>query len=80
VGAAVVAHSDASPVFEPPEHDLDFVALFVDNFIVIDGNLAVLFARDTRHNTLLYEGRAEPVGIITAISEQLFSLGETRKE
>lgn len=46
VRAAVVAHGDAAPVFDATEHDLDFVALLVERFVIIDGLLAVLAWRD----------------------------------
>ncbi len=43
MGAAVVAHGDPAPVFETPEHILDFMALFIEGFVVRDLELAVLF-------------------------------------
>jgi hypothetical protein len=36
VRAAVIASVDTPPVFEPAEHDLDFVALAVENCVVGD--------------------------------------------
>jgi hypothetical protein len=41
VGAAVVSGVDASPVFEPSEHDLDFVALLIENGVVWNMDFAV---------------------------------------
>ena len=46
VGAPVVAGVDASPVLEAAEHDLDLVALAVEDGIVRDRDLAVAFGRD----------------------------------
>lgn len=39
--AAVVAGMDTSPVFQPPEHVLDFVTLTVERVIVRDMQLPV---------------------------------------
>jgi hypothetical protein len=39
--APVVSGVDASPVFEPPEHVLDLVALAVKDTVVADGYFAV---------------------------------------
>lgn len=72
MGAAIVPHDDTAPVFEPPEHDFDFVPLFVKCSVVIDGDFAVLLAGDAGRDTTHCKGRAEPVGIIAAISQQLF--------
>jgi hypothetical protein len=41
VGTSVIAGVDASPVFEPSEHDLDFVALSIENGVVRDVGFAV---------------------------------------
>ena len=41
VGASVIACVDASPVFEPPKHDLDFVTLSVENGVMRKLDFAV---------------------------------------
>ena len=41
VCALVIAGVDAPPVFEPSEHDLDFVTLAVENGVVGDVDFAV---------------------------------------
>lgn len=40
VGAAVFAHGDSVPVLEPAEHDLDAMALAVEQGVVRDGVFA----------------------------------------
>lgn len=41
MGASIVAGVDAAPVFEPPEHDPDLVALAIEGNVVRDRHLAV---------------------------------------
>lgn len=41
MGAAVIASVDAAPVFEPAEHYLDFMTLFIKFGIVRDKYFAV---------------------------------------
>ena len=41
VSASVIAGVDAPPVFEPSEHDLDFVTLAVEHGVVGDVDFAV---------------------------------------
>ena len=41
VRAAVIAGVDAPPVFQAPKHDLDFMALSVDNGVLRDMDFAV---------------------------------------
>jgi hypothetical protein len=41
VGASVVAGVDTSPIFEPSEHDLNFVALSVEDRVVRDMNFSI---------------------------------------
>ena len=41
MGASVIACGDASPVLELGEHVLDFVALAVERFVIVQRLLAV---------------------------------------
>ena len=66
MGAAIITHCDAAPVFEPPEGVFDFVALFVERLVVVMLDLAVPFRLDPP----LDQGFAEPVGVIAAIAGQ----------
>ncbi len=75
MGAAVVTHGDAAPIFQTPEHDLDFMALFIQGFIVVDRNLAVLFAGDTRRDVPCAQFIADPIGIIASIGKEGASFG-----
>lgn len=72
MGAAVIAHGNSSPVFEPPEHIFDFMALFIEGFIIGHGVFPVLLWRDAGLNAFVDQGGAQPVGVIAAISEEAF--------
>lgn len=52
MGAAVVAHGDAAPVFESPEHVLDFMALFVESFVIFNESFTVAAGRNARLGAL----------------------------
>jgi hypothetical protein len=80
VCAAVIACCDAPPVLEFSEHVFDFMALFVERFIVFDLDFAVRFRRDAGRNTLFHERGPEPVGIIPAIRQQGFCLRQNRQQ
>ena len=41
VGASVIVGVAAPPVFQAPEHDLDFMALSIENGVVRDVDFAV---------------------------------------
>jgi hypothetical protein len=55
VGAAVVSGVDAPPIFEPSEHIFDFVALFVEDGVIRDGDLPVGFRGDAGGDPALGE-------------------------
>lgn len=70
MGASVVAHGDAPPVFEPSEHVFDFMPLLVQDTIIFVLHFAVFLRRDAGHDAPFDQGRPEPVGIIAAIGKQ----------
>lgn len=80
MGAAIVPHGDAAPVFEATEHDLDFMALFIQGFIVVDRDFAVLFTRNAGRDPLLHQSHPEPVGIIPPIGQELPRAGQRRQQ
>ena len=80
MGTAIIPHGTPRPILDPPEHDLDFVALFVEGFIVAALCRSVLARRDTRCDPLLLQGGNEPIGIIAAVGNQLFRLGKAGQE
>ena len=71
MGATVVSGVDAPPVFEPSEHVLDLVALFVEDDVMWDRDLPVGFRRNAGGDAARGEGGAEPVGVVTLVGEKL---------
>ena len=67
MGASVVTCCDAPPVFKLGKHVLDFVALFVECLVIIDGLLSVFPAWDARCNAPCGKLIAKPVAVIAAI-------------
>jgi hypothetical protein len=58
---------DAPPVFEAAEHVLDLMALFVEDGVMWDRDLAVGFRRNAGGDAALCKGGAEPVGVVTLV-------------
>lgn len=75
MGAAVVAHGDAPPVFDASEHVFDFVALLVESFVIFDEGFAVAAGRNARLCTPGPECRPEPVAVISPVGQHLFGNG-----
>jgi hypothetical protein len=76
MGAAVVTGMDAPPVFEPSEHVFDFVALFVEDGVLGDGDLPIGFRGDADGDAALCESGAQPIGVIAFVGEKLPGLGQ----
>lgn len=70
MGATVVSCGDAPPVLKFGEHVLDFMALTVERFVIIQRLLTVFSSRDARRRALLRQSVAEPVAIVAAVSDQ----------
>ncbi len=76
MGASVIARGDAPPVFELGEHILDFMALAVKGFVIIECLLAVFGWRDARYCALIGQCFAEPIAVVTPIAQQSGCLWE----
>jgi hypothetical protein len=70
MGASVIASGDASPVLKFGEHILDFMALTVERFVIVQRLLAIFSAWYARRRALLDQSVAEPVAVVTAIGDQ----------
>ena len=71
MGTAVIAHGDAAPVLDATEHDLDVMALFVEEFAV-PGLFPAAFAwRDTRRDAFFLQRSTEPVGVVATVGNQI---------
>lgn len=78
--ASVIAGRAAPPILEPAEHYLNLVAPFVSAFVVFDGSLALLPARDTRAYPFILQRFSEPVSVMTAIPQQPFDVRRTTEQ
>ena len=76
MGAAIVAGVDASPILQPAEHVLDAVALAIDGSIVRDRHFSIGLRRDARIDTAGRQSVAEPVGVVSPISNHRFDFGQ----
>ena len=80
MGTAIIPPGNPTPILDPPEHDLDFVALFVEGLVVAALCRSVLARRNAWCDALLLECRDEPIRIIAAVSEQVFGVGKTGQQ
>lgn len=63
MGTAIIPHGNPTPILDPPEHDLDCVALFVEGFVVATPCRSVFPWRNAGCDALLPEGGDQVVGI-----------------
>ena len=70
MGASVVAHGDAPPVLEAPEHDLDLVALAVEDLVVSQLGAAPWHGWDAGDDASLCQAGSEAVAVVAPVGEQ----------
>jgi hypothetical protein len=80
VGASVVSGGDASPVLDATEDILDFVALPVEQLVIVVLDLAVRLWRDTRRDALGDQSIPEPVAVIAFITQQHLGAWQAGKQ
>jgi hypothetical protein len=71
MGASVVAGCDTPPILELCEKILDFVALTIQNLIVVEGDFSASGRRDAGLDAFGDERTAELGAVIAAIGDQL---------
>ena len=76
MSASVVSGVDASPVFEPSEHILDFVAAPVEHFVEGGRILPVGSRWNAGGDATLDQSLTEPVCVIPPISQQRLGPGK----
>ncbi len=76
MSASIISRSDASPILDSAEHVFDVVTLLVERFVVVGRMLSLFAWRDAWSNTPVFQGIAEPVGIVTAIGKQFPGFGQ----
>lgn len=74
VGTAVVSHGNSSPILKTAKHNLNFVALLVESFIIFGGVLPISFGRNTGGYASTEQYLTKPVCIIASICQQFLSL------
>ena len=72
-----ISRGHPPPVLESAEHDLDPVSTFVTALVILHRYLPRLPAWDAGAYPLVFQGFAEPVGIVTAIPEQPVDIRQT---
>lgn len=80
MGAPVIAHGDAAPVFDFGEHVFDLVAFFVERGVVPDALCAVFAWRNTWDDAGGRDGFPKPVGIIPSVSQQRVGVGHVGQQ
>lgn len=80
MGASVVAHGDAPPVLEAAEHDLDFVALAVEDLVIGQLSAASWHGWDTGGDPALCQTGSEAVAVVATVGEQDLGVWQVRQE
>lgn len=80
MGTSVVAHGDAPPVLEAPEHDLDLVALAVEDLVVSQIEAAPRHGRDAGGDASLCQAGSEAIAVIAAVGKQDRGMWQVRQE
>ena len=76
MGTSIIAHCNTSPVFDSTKHVFNFVALFIQIFVVGNSYFSGFPGRDARRDASFEQGIAEPIGIISSVSKEFLGLGE----
>lgn len=76
----VIAHGDAAPVLEATEYDLDFMALFVEEFAVARLFPAAFAWRDAGRDASFLQRYPEPVGVVATVSNQICGVRQGRQQ
>lgn len=80
MGAPVVAHGDAAPVFETTEGVLNAVALPIERLVVRYRDLAASGGRDAGLDAALKEIDAEAGAVVATVAKQFARLRQGRQE
>ncbi len=72
MSTAVIAGGDAPPVFQSSEHDLDFVALFIESFAKLRWMTPSFSRWDAGLNVFSGESTAKLIAIVTLVADQGF--------
>lgn len=75
VDTTVVSHGNSSPIFKTTKHNLNFMALLIESFIIILGGvLPISFGRGAGNCASTEQFLPTPVCIIASICKQFLGL------
>lgn len=74
VRTTVASHGNSSPILKTAKHNLNFVTLLIESFLIFCGILPISFVRDAGGYASTEQYLTKPVCIIASICQQLLSL------
>lgn len=74
VDASVVSSGNSAPILEAPKHNLNFMALLIESFIIFCRVLSISFGRNAGSYASIEQCLTKPVRIIASICQQFLSL------
>lgn len=74
MGASVIAHGNSALVLESAEHDFDFVALFIEFFVIGHRFFSVSPGGDAGNNPFFKQLFPEPGGIVSPVRQKFIGL------
>ena len=80
MSAAVIAHGNPSPIFEPAKHNFYFMPLLIEFFVIHSGLLSISFGRNAGNDSLVEQGIAKPISVVASIRKKCFGFRQARKQ
>ena len=74
MSTSVIAHSNSAPVLESAEHDFDFVALFIEFFVIWDRFVSVPLGGNAGSNPLFKQLIPKPSGIVAPVRQECIGI------
>ncbi len=78
--AAVIAPGDAAPVLDAPEHDLDCMSLFVEEFAIARLSSAAFAWWNAGSNAFVLQRDPEPVRVVATVGYQVGGVRQGREQ
>jgi len=80
VGASIIACGDTSPIFEPCEHDLDFVTLLIERLVIGQRDFSAFGRGNAGFAASFCDSLPEPIAIITTVGKEYFGWRQDLKD
>ena len=77
---SVIAHGNSAPVFEPAEHDLYFVSLLIELFVICNRVFSISFGRNAWSYAFIKQCVAKPSSIVASIRKKCFGIRQGVKQ